>query len=663
MQIKHWFGPERIRTRLLACAALVGLATGALLRVTLTLESESSWTSLPFSLAYGAFCDIAVAFVMLAPLALLLWLVPTRWLAKSAFRHGLLALISVGIAFEAFVEYFFFEEFNARFNNIAVDYVLFPDEVVGNVFESYNVPLWVALALAAGTLATVLVAPLHRQLAAEPKPWRQRLRPMGQVLGGAALSVAVLVALPRETRANRIESEIAACGPVQLWRAFWTAELDYPLYYRTLPRAQARARAAQVLGFPAPTPTELASGPESFRLHREVGTSAGARRMPQVVVVIEESLGSDFVGALGGEKNCTPRIDSLVPDGLLLRHLVANGNRTVRGLEGVLCSFVPLPGDSIVKRPKSEGVTTLATVFGHAGYDTAFFYGGFGVFDHMKPFALGAGYAEFVEQSDMPDDAFTTIWGAADEYIFDKLVERQLLQREQGRPFFATLLSVSNHKPYRVPEGRVEWPEGKNPNRELAVRYADWSVGHYVDLLRQHGLAEDTLVLVVGDHGARVYGREEIPTHSYRIPALFLGVDPKLRGQSLERLCSQVDLAPTLVELAGLRATVPFLGTSLLGLPDDGGRAFVHHNRDVGILVDDALVVLQLQQGLAFYERTGRAHHDFRRIEPKDASERLRSLADDAAAVFGTAYELYQDRALGYPEQPGRTAVEAVAPR
>ncbi len=663
MQIKHWLGPERPRTRLLACAALVALATGALLRVTLTLESDSSWTGLPFSLAYGALADAAVAMVMLAPLALLLWLVPTHWLARPGFRHGLLALISIAIAFEAFVEYFFFEEFNARFNNIAVDYVLFPDEVVGNVFESYNVPLWVGLALSAGILATVLVAPLHRQLAPKPRPWRQRLGAMGQVLGGAALCVGVLVLLPRETRANRIESEIASSGPVQLWRAFWTAELDYPLYYRTLPRAQARARAAHVLGLPAPTQTELEAKGDTFRLQREVGAPAGTRRMPQVVVVIEESLGSDFVGALGGEKNCTPRIDALVPDGLLLRHLVANGNRTVRGLEGVLCSFVPLPGDSIIKRPKSEGVTTLATVFGHAGYDTAFFYGGFGVFDHMKPFALGAGYAEFVEQSDMPDDAFTTIWGAADEYIFDKLVERQLRQREQGRPFFATLLSVSNHKPYRVPEGRVEWPEGKQPNRELAVRYADWSVGHYVELLRQHGLAEDTLVLVVGDHGARVYGKEEIPTHSYRIPALFLGVDPALRGRGLDRLCSQIDLAPTLVELAGLRARVPFLGTSLLGLPDDGGHAFVHHNRDVGILVDDALVVLQLQKGLAFYERSGRDQHDFRRIEPEAASERLRSLADDAAAVFGTAYELYQDRALGFPEQAARSVLEAAAPR
>ncbi|MFM7297756.1 MAG: LTA synthase family protein, partial [Planctomycetota bacterium] len=653
----------RVRTRLLACAGLVALATGALLRITLTLESQSSWTGLPFSLAYGALSDIAVAFVLLAPLALLLWLLPARWLARPAFRHGLLALISVGIAFEAFVEYFFFEEFNARFNNIAVDYVLFPDEVMGNVFESYNVPLWTGLALALGILATLLVAPLHRQLAAQPRPWRERFSAMGQVLGVATLSTVVLVALPRETRANRIESEIAACGPVQLWRAFWTAELDYPLYYRTLPRAEARARAASVLGFPAPAQSELESRPANFRLQREVAAGPGARRMPQVVVVVEESLGSDFVGALGGEKNCTPRLDALVPDGLLLRHLVANGNRTVRGLEGVLCSFVPLPGDSIVKRPKSEGVTTLATVFAHAGYDTAFFYGGFGVFDHMKPFALGAGYVEFVEQSDMPDDAFTTIWGAADESIFDQLVARQLRQREQGRPFFATLLSVSNHKPYRVPEGRVEWPAGKSPNRELAVRYADWSVGHYVELLRQHGLAEDTLVLVVGDHGARVYGKEEIPTHSYRIPALFLGVEPALRGRSLERLCSQIDLAPTLLELAGLRAKVPFLGTSLLGLPDDGGRAFVHHNRDIGILKDDALVVLQLQKGLAFYERSGRAEHDFRRIEPSAASPRLRALADDAAAVFGTAYDLYQDRALGFPEQASRAAIEAVAPR
>jgi phosphoglycerol transferase MdoB-like AlkP superfamily enzyme len=303
-------------------------------------------------------------------------------------------------------------------------------------------------------------------------------------------------------------------------------------------------------------------------------------------------------------------------------------------------------------------------VFAANGYDTAFFYGGYGVFDHMKPFALGAGFQQFVEQSDLPDDAFSTIWGVADEYIFDALVERQARQQTEGRPFFATLLSVSNHKPYAVPAGRIPWPEGRKPTRELAVRYADWSVGRYLDTLRERGLADDTLVLVVGDHGARVYGKEEIPTHSYRIPAVFFGTDAALRGRTLDRLCSQIDLGPTLVELAGLNVQVPFLGTSLLGLPEQGGRAFVHHNRDVGILVDDALVVLQLQKQVAYYERSGRDQQDFRRVEPHAASPRLRSLADDAAAVFGTAYELYQNRALTLPTQKlSAGTVEAGAPR
>jgi phosphoglycerol transferase MdoB-like AlkP superfamily enzyme len=661
MLMKDALGRKWPRTRLLACVTLVSLVVGALLRVALTIQGDASWSSLPFSALYGVFADLAVSVAMLAPIAALLWLLPTRWLSRPRVRHTLLAFLCTAVAFEAVVEFFFFEEFNARFNNIAVDYVLFPDEVVGNVFESYNVPLWASLSIACGLLATWAVAPLHRNLELPSARWSERARALGGVTGTATLSIALLALLPREVGSDRVESEIAASGPVQLVRAFWTAELDYPLYYKTLPQAQAPERAAQVLDAEL---VRAGEGAASYRLQRTVGAAKAERRMPQVVIVIEESLGSDFVGALGGEKNCTPELDRHIPSGLLLRNLVANGNRTVRGLEGILSSFVPLPGDSIVKRPKSEGVTTVATVFAANGYDTAFFYGGYGVFDHMKPFALGAGFQQFVEQSDLPDDAFSTIWGVADEYIFDALVERQARQQTEGRPFFATLLSVSNHKPYAVPAGRIPWPEGRKPTRELAVRYADWSVGRYLDTLRERGLADDTLVLVVGDHGARVYGKEEIPTHSYRIPAVFFGTDAALRGRTLDRLCSQIDLGPTLVELAGLNVQVPFLGTSLLGLPEQGGRAFVHHNRDVGILVDDALVVLQLQKQVAYYERSGRDQQDFRRVEPHAASPRLRSLADDAAAVFGTAYELYQNRALTLPTQKlSAGTVEAGAPR
>lgn len=643
-------------------ALSVALLTGALLRLALSLESGVSLVSLAASLPLGALSDLAVGILLLTPLALLLSLLPARWLDRPRFRNTLLGLISTAIVFEAFVEYFFFEEFNARFNNIAVDYVLFPGEVVGNVFESYNVPLWTGLALAGGVLGAFLVAPLHRDAHALKRRWRERLAVLAPLGLASAAAFGVLFVLPREARANRIESEILASGPVQLVRAFWTAELDYPLYYRTLPAESARARAVKYLGFQPRPLAELAGPAETLTLTRRIEPVAGVRRAQQVVVVLEESLGSEFLPSLGGEKPWATELDRRMADGLTLRNLIANGNRTVRGIEGAIASFVPLPGDSIVKRNRSEGVATVASVFAAHGYHTAWYYGGYGVFDKMKPFALGAGYQEFIEQSDMPDGAFKTIWGVADEFIFDKLLERQLECRTKGEPLFATLLSVSNHKPYAVPAGRVPWPEGKKPGRELAVRYADWCIGHYLDRLAETGLAADTLVLVVGDHGARVYGAEEIPTESYRIPAVFFGVDERFKGARIERLCSQVDLAPTLIALAGLSSEAPFFGENLIGLPDDGGRAFVHHNRDVGILTDRGLAVLQLQQQFALYTRPGRDSQVFTRIDHADAPRWLLEQVDDAAAVFGTAYELYQSRRLGLPAGAGASA-ESLTPR
>ncbi len=620
-------------------SALVGvvLAVGALLRVALAAFLIERISALEFvvGLARGGVDDLLVSMILVTPVAAAWVLGGERWMRRSTPRAWLTGTFATLTVFGAFVEFFYFEEFDARFNNIAVDYVLFPHEVVGNVFESYNVPLYVALAAAAG----VAVAWFTREPAIEaptaPRTWRTRL-------GGASFSLlfllaalGALVAQPRDNFRSREANEFAANGLVQLFRAYWSAGLDYQLYYRTLPSVEAHERAARFL--------QLAPDAPTGALDKQFKPSQPRRAPEQVVIVIEESLGADYVGSSGRAKTpCTPELDRWMPEGLALTNLIANGNRTVRGLEGVLCSFVPLPGDSIVKRDKSQDVACVASAFRAAGYATAFFYGGFGIFDSMKPFMLDNGYEQFVEQSDFPADAFSTIWGVADEYIFDALVARQLEQREKHAPFFATLLSVSNHKPYRVPPGRPGY-SADSPSRKGAVRYADWCIGRYLDTLRSSGLLDTALVLVVGDHGARVYGSEDIPIRSYRIPALFVGGGVAPRGQRIERLCSQIDLVPTLLDLCGISARASFMGESLLALPADGGRAFVHHNRDVGLVVDDAIVVLGLHQSVTFARRTDRESDEF---APAPEDGRLRELADNATAVFQTAYENYEARRL-----------------
>ncbi len=320
----------------------------------------------------------------------------------------------------------------------------------------------------------------------------------------------------------------------------------------------------------------------------------------------------------------------------------------MRGIEGILASFVPLPGDAILKRPKSDEIPTLARVFAARGYSTGFFYGGYAIFDSMKGFLAKNGWDEFVEQPDYPDEAFRTAWGVADQYIFEALLERQKQARARGEKLFATLLSVSNHKPYLIPPESPVNQRGLK-GRSLGVAYADECLGAYLDALAAEGLLDDTLVLLVGDHGARVYGSEAIPAPSYRIPALFLAPDARWKGARVDRLCSQIDLGPTLLALAGIEDPVPFLGSSVLGQPSDGGRAFLQHNRDVGILTDTTLVVLGLQKRIEYYTRSGRASDAFTLLPEARATSAQRELALDATAVFQSAYERYEAREYRYP--------------
>lgn len=634
-----------MRGRLAALLVATPVLFGAALRLVLLQgawgKGDLAWTARVL-LAGGA-ADLAVAVVALSPLLLALACLRLRSLERPRLRAALLAGYFATVAFATGVEYCFFDEFSARLNHLALDYLKHPKEVVGNVWQSYAVPWWMLGSAALGLVLAAGAARFLRTGASKGAPaWARALT----VLLAAATGAVALHALPETISEDRVLNEIAANDAVTLVRAVRTASLDFGAFYRTLPVSSARLLAASTLGFPAPLyPGEAA---DRFDLQRPAPTPSNGKGW-DVVIVVEESLGSEFIGVLGhADRATSPGFDRWSREGLLLTGLVATGNRTVRGLEGTLCSFPPLPGDAILKRDRSDGVATLARIFRGAGYQTAFVYGGWGVFDGMRSFMLQNGYERFVERDAFPKDAFHTIWGVADEVMFDGMLAMQREAHARGEKLFLTALTVSNHKPFRVPERHTAWP-ARLQLRETGVAYADWALARYLDRAKEAGLLEHTLVLVVGDHGARVYGATEIPAASYRIPALFLVPDPAWRGRRIDRVASQIDLAPTLIDLAGVRVPEPFFGTSLLGLPADGGRAFLHHDRDFGILTDDALVVLGLQKTVRYYRRAGRDVDVFVPVEPQAADLKMRRLERETIAVFQTAAELYDHRRYALP--------------
>ncbi|MEO7157650.1 MAG: sulfatase-like hydrolase/transferase [Vicinamibacterales bacterium] len=620
---------QRYRLIGMLIGAELVIATAVRLVLFAVYRDSSAFRDVAVILAAGLVFDVLATLTAFLPLFAIVSMFRLRWL-RSRMRTAVVAAISFVLCFDAFVQFFFFDEYSARYNHLALDYLMYPDEVFGNIFASYNVPLFAAIAVV-GAIALTWWATRTLRLESPPMPWRTRFAGVAMTMGLALTLWGAWTVMPAAVTPNRISNELALNGWAELIRAYFTSNLDYKAYYAMVDPAEAVQRVADLIGQP-----NTAAG-----LQRHFAPHAHPAQPLDIVIIMEESFGSVFSQRFGGETQLpvTPELDRWSHQGIALTNLIANGNRTVRGMEGILCSFLPLPGDAIIKRDRSTGLASIANVLTARGYQSIFFTGGYGLFDNVKAFMLANGFERVVEQPDYPGDAFRTVWGVADEFVFDEMLRQQQVAKAAGRSWFGTVITGSNHKPFDVPPGRVDWPADRS-RRRGAMLYADWALGRYLTQAKERGLLDHTIVLIVGDHGSRVYGAEEIPVASYRVPAVFLTPDPADRDVTIDRLASQVDLAPTVLSLAGIEYDAPFFGRDLIGLPSDGGRAFVNHNRSIGLLTDTSMAVLGLHQTVRFYSRPNRASDAFTEASTAETVE----LAKDAQAAFQTANQVYRDR-------------------
>jgi phosphoglycerol transferase MdoB-like AlkP superfamily enzyme len=468
--------------------------------------------------------------------------------------------------------------------------------------------------------------------------WEQPISTKARFAVFISMMVITAVAIPtlnfKQARisTDRTLNEVANNGAISFAAAAWTHNLDYTNFYKTLPLSEAYARTRKIL---TESNTQFVEDGNSIRRHVLGDTN---RPRLNLVILLEESLGSEFWGCLGRKKTLTPEMDKLAADeGMLFTNLYANGNRTVRGMEGVLSSFPSLPGDSIVKRDRSDNVETLARVLKRDGYSTVFLYGGRGVFDGMRSYAVRNGYERFVEQKHFAHPTFTTAWGVCDEDIFARCIEEFRTLNDAGKPFFGTVLSVSNHRPYTYPKGRI--PEDPDKQwRVNAVKYSDYSLGQFFKAAQKEAFWTNTIFAVIADHGARVYGNQSIPIHSYEIPLLIAGPAVVKGSSQIGQLGCSLDVGPTLLGLIGRPYETLFFGRDLLKMKAEDGRIFLNHNRDIGMLAHDRLVVLGLMQTDEFYEGDPKHVEMTPLAHPGDADLEIEK---DASAIYQVADDLY----------------------
>ena len=598
---------------------------------------------LPPILGLGLINDLIELLYLFAPFSLYLLLMPQRLYntLPGRFIMGIVSwLVLFGMLYLAAVQFFFFQEFNARFNLVAVDYLIYPHEVFVNIWQSYPVARVLIFMAALSGLVMFFVWPVIKKSMPEKTTFSLRLKISAVHFFLMGIAIIFFTTHTLDFSGNRVTNELTANGLNSFFQAFHTNQLDYNNYYITGNRQQMAERLT----------SQLKSGGGDFNrngdewLHRGFpGTSGGLGKL-NVVVIIEESLGCEQVdscgagldidSALAGNTvSLTPFLDALSGKGIFFNRAYATGTRTVRGLEAISASFPPIPGESIIKRPGNDNVATWGKVMQENGYHTSFLYGGYGQFDNMNSFFADNGFA-ISDRLDIDDPVFTNIWGVSDQDLFRHAREYFDNESRAGTPFFSIIMTTSNHSPYTFPAGiKGIPPEGGG--RNAGVLYADYALGDFFNKAKDHSWYKNTLFVVVADHGARVYGKEQIPINSYEIPLLIMAPG-HLKPRQINTPLSQIDIAPTVLGLLGLPYEAPFFGQNVLAGKNTASVLLFNHNHDVALYRDKKLVVLGLRNAENTYAyQLGSS--DFTEIDND------RELTQLAVAYYQNAFDLFKE--------------------
>lgn len=349
-------------------------------------------------------------------------------------------------------------------------------------------------------------------------------------------------------------------------------------------------------------------GPEEAPLLygvQPVDSLAVGRR--NVVMILMESMSADLMQTFGQEECLTPFLDSLFRESTAFTNCYSAGIHTNHGLFATLYSFPALMYRNLMKGTNIPLYDGLPTAFREAGYRNLFFMTHESQYDNMNAFLRTNGYDEIFAQEDYPKDRVVNSFGVPDDFLYSYALKTLDRFNDDKQPFFATLLSISNHPPYVIPEG---FPARTAEPETQIVEYADAALRAFFDEAKKKPWFANTVFVLLGDHGKLVGEAGSVNPESYNHVPLMIyipGRAPQLRTE----WALQMDVQPTLLGLLGISAPQHNFGIDL----NAASRPYAFYT------ADNVLCVRSTDRLYIFEPATGHEHlyKDNRPVETSDA--------------------------------------------
>lgn len=624
---------------------LIGLAIMTLGRLTIfflyfdrVTQAEDFWLIFPLGLR--------VDLIMLCYLSFLPALVIT-FIPKMA-EKGTTIFLSIYFSIFIFLIFLtevatpeFVDQYDTRPNKLFLEYLIYPKEIISMMLKAR--PWLLAITLPIFALLIWGLTKLSPKLfKATASPWKTRLVifPLLVVLLIIGARGSLLSKRPINASNSVFSNDqlVNVLGVNSLYTVAYAAyslknEVEPSKLYGNMGEEEAFVRVKKYMGIPE---DEFIS--TEIPLLHTIKPDTLLDRPYNLVIFLQESLGAEYVGTLGGLP-LTPNFDKLAEDGLLFTNLYSTGTRSVRGIEAVSTGFFPSPSESVVKLSNSQtGFFTLADLLAKKGYTTSFIYGGMANFDNMGAFFSGNGFQDIVDETEMDDDdndyALKSAWGYSDEDLVVKA--NQYFKSLGDKPFFSLMFSSSNHEPFEFPEGRIELYEEPQATVHNAMKYADYAIGKFFELAKKEEYYKNTIFVIIADHNTRTYGQNLVPINKFHIPALILAPNIK-EGKRYDKLSSQIDMPVTTLHLLGMELETPMPGRDLLSMPDSiPGRSIMQFHDINAFRVEDQVIIMQPNKEPQQFALEG----DTNMIPVEVDAE----LAKDALAHVIAAHYLYKER-------------------
>ena len=273
-----------------------------------------------------------------------------------------------------------------------------------------------------------------------------------------------------------------------------------------------------------------------------------------VVLIIMEAMGTCNIGHFGNTLNLTPNLDKLINNSVSYENVYTAGIHTYNGVYSSLFgqpALLDKHSMNLTIIPKMEG--GLPGVLRENGYSTIYFTTHDDQFDNIGGFLLANGIERIVSVNDYPKNEVKSTLGVPDHIMFSRAIE-EIGKMDKRKPFFATLLTSSNHGPYILPDDIPLKTKSKDIKDKI-IEYSDWAIGQFIEKAKQTAWFENTVFVFIADHGAyKGTTNYELPLSYHHSPLIFY-CPSKLGAKKVENIGLQIDISAMVSSYLGIENT------------------------------------------------------------------------------------------------------------